>query len=81
MKYLLKTDLKQNTLNEVSISLKNEFTITNNIRELILHLFNNAAFIESYEIYILQEFEPIVNSCCSEDSIKLSSPNSQITLL
>jgi len=81
MKYLLKTDLKQNTLNEVSISLKNEFTITNNIRELILHLFNNAAFIESYEIYILQELEPIVNSCCSEDSIKLSSPNSQITLL
>ena len=81
MKYLLKTKQKQNATNEVSITLTNAYDIFERMKYLISYLFKNAAFIESYEIYILEDFEPIeeptIANVCSCNSISLESPNSQ----
>jgi len=65
MKYLLKIKKKQDHTDAVSIKLQHELKEFESLKELIDHLFENAIFIESYEIFEVNEFEK------KEDSISV----------
>jgi len=80
MKYLLKTDYKQNNTVQLKIALKNTYNIYDSLRNVITYLFENSAFIKSYEIYILQDFEPD-NTPNKNNSVMIDSPSAEATFL
>lgn len=57
MKYLLKVNKKANTTNSVAIEVSSDLREFATLKDLIRHLFDNAMFIKSYEIFEVEEFE------------------------
>ena len=57
MKYLLKFEVKKNNINKTSLVLRNKYREFSRIKPLIKFLFENAIYIDSYEIFDVCEFE------------------------
>lgn len=81
-KYLLEINTKKNLTVSISVELTANLRMFEDLRSLIAFLFKGAAFIESYEIFMIELFEGEKVTSCQEDrrDLLLEGEEGKITI-